>query len=371
MLNLSSSGCDPQPTLAPKLSSKFAVIRNADFLKRRGKSEVHSGRAHMRRREFITLVGGAAGWPVMSRAQQSKRFVIGYLSSISNEPEVLAGFRKGLADLGFIEGQNVTVIYRYANGQYERLPALVAELIAEQVDVIVTEPSSPAALAAKRTTSTIPIVFYIGVDPVGLGLISSYNRPGANVTGINVAPESLTAKRFELLNEFVPKHVLLAELLNPNNKAFLTSEVKSVEEAAGMLGREVVFVNASTEAEIANGFEEIARKHVGGLVVSLEAVFEKSRVQIVSLANRYNVPAVYPTRQFTELGGLLSYGPNISAAHRQVGYYTGEILKGTHPADLPVMTPIKYDLVINLKTAKLLGIDVPSSLLATADEVIE
>lgn len=326
----------------------------------------------MRRRDFITLVGGAVpGWPVMSRAQGPKGFVIGYLSSISNEPEVLAGFRRGLADLGFIEGQNVTVIYRYANGQYERLPALVAELIALQVDVIVTQPSSPAALAAKRATSTIPIVFYIGADPIGLGLISSYNRPGATVTGINVAPESLTAKRLELLNDLVPKHVLLAELLNPNNKAFSMSEVRLVTEAARTLDREVAFINASTEAEIANGFEEMATKHVGGLVVSLEAVFEKSREQIVTLANRYRVAAVYPTRQFTELGGLLSYGPNISAAHRQVGDYAGRILKGTHPADLPVMTPTKYDLVINLKTAKLLGLTVPLVLQTAADDLIE
>jgi putative ABC transport system substrate-binding protein len=325
----------------------------------------------MRRREFITLLGGGAAWPVASRAQQPKRPVIGYLSSISYEAEVLAGFRQGLADLGFIEGQNVTVIYRYADGQYERLPVLVAELVAEQVGVIVTEPSSPAALAAKRATSTIPIVFYIGIDPIGLGLISSYNRPGANVTGINVAPESLTAKRFEWLNDLVPKPVLIAELLNPNNKTFLTSEMRVANEAARMLDREVVFINASTEAEIANGFEEIARKHVGGLIVSLEAVFEKSREQIVTLANRYRVPTVYPTRQFTELGGLLSYGPNISVAHRQVGAYAGKILKGTHPADLPVMTPTKYDLVINLKTAKLLGLTVPLTLQTAADDVID
>jgi len=325
----------------------------------------------MRRREFIALIGGAAVWSLAARAQQPKRPMIGYLSSISSEAEVLAAFRQGLADLGFIEGQNVTIIYRYADGQYERLPVLVAELIAEQVGVIVTQPSSPAALAAKRATSTIPIVFYIGADPIGLGLISSYNRPGANVTGINVAPESLTAKRFEWLNDLVPKAVLIAELLNPNNKAFSTSEVKVANEAARALDREVVFIRASTEAEIANGFEEISSKHVGGLIVSLEAVFEKSREQIVALANRYRVPTVYPTRQFTELGGLLSYGPNISVAHRQVGAYVGKILKGIHPADLPVMTPTKYDLVLNLKTAKTLGITIPQNLLIAADVVIE
>jgi putative tryptophan/tyrosine transport system substrate-binding protein len=326
----------------------------------------------MRRRDFVKVLGGAAAaWPLAARGQQSAIPAIGYLSSISNEPEVLAGFRQGLADLGFIEGQNVAVIYRYADGQYERLPALVAELIAKQVDIIVTEPSSPAALAATQATSTIPIVFYVGIDPIRLGLVSSYNHPGANVTGINIAPESLTAKRFELLDDLVPKDVLFGELLNPNNKAFWTSEEKVAKEAARTLDREIVFINASTEAEIANGFAEIATKHVGGLIVSLEAVFEKSREQIVTLANRYGVPTVYPTRQFSELGGLLSYGPSISVAHRQVGTYVGKILKGTLPADLPVMTPTKYDLVINLKTAKLLGLTVPLTLQTAADDVIE
>jgi putative tryptophan/tyrosine transport system substrate-binding protein len=297
--------------------------------------------------------------------------VIGYLCSISNDAEILASFRQGLADLGFIEGQNVAVIYRYADGQYDRLPALAADLVSQQVDVITTEPSSPAALAAKRATSTIPIVFHLGTDPIGLGLISSYNRPGANVTGINVAPETLTAKRFELLNDLVPKPAPFAELINPNNTFFEKSEVRVANEAAKTLDREVVFLRDGTEADIPDAFEEIARKNVGGLIVPLEAVFEKLRSQIISLAARYKVPAVYPTRLFAEAGGLLSYGPNLLASHRQVGAYVGKILKGAHPADLPVMTPTTYDLVINLKTAKALGITIPQALLVAADDVIE
>jgi putative ABC transport system substrate-binding protein len=326
----------------------------------------------MKRRDFITLVGGAVvWWPIAARAQQPKGPVIGYLNSISSIAEQLAGFRQGLADLGFIEGQNMTILYRYADGQYERLPALAADLVAQQVDIIVAVPSSPAALAAKGATSTIPIAFSLGADPIRLGLVSSYNRPGANVTGIDVAPESLTAKRFELLNEVVPKRVSFAVLINAKNQFFGTTEEKVANEAARTLDREIVFLKASTEAEIANCFEEIATKNVGGLIISFEAVFEKSREQIVSLANRYRVPTVFPTRQSTELGGLMSYGPNMQVSYRQLGVYAGKILKGAHPADLPVMTPTTYDFVINLKTAKLLGLTIPLTLQTAADEVIE
>jgi putative tryptophan/tyrosine transport system substrate-binding protein len=333
---------------------------------------MNSQGTRMRRRDFITtLSAGMASWPFTARAQQPKMPVIGYLCSISNDAEVLASFRRGLADLGLIEGQNVRVIYQYADGQYDRLPGLAADLVAQQVDVITTEPSSPAALAAKRATSTIPIVFYLGADPIGLGLVSSYNRPGGNVTGVNLAPETLTAKRFELLNDLVPKPVLFGELINPNNTFFETSEVRVANEAGRMLDRQIAILRASAEAEIADAFEEIARKNVGGLVVSLEAVFEKSRRQIISLADKYKVPTVYPTRQFAESGGLLSYGPNLLVSHRQVGAYVGKILKGTHPADLPVVTPTTYDLVINLKTAKALGIGIPEALLVAADQVIE
>jgi putative tryptophan/tyrosine transport system substrate-binding protein len=325
----------------------------------------------MRRRDFITLVGGAVLGPLVAHAQQPKIPVIGFLSSVPSDVQTLGPFRQGLADFGFIEDQNVTVLYRYADGQYERLPGLAVDLVGRRVDVIVALPSSPAAIAAKQATSTIPIVFSIGVDPIGLGLVTSYSRPGTNVTGINIAPESLTGKRFELLNDLVPKSVPIAELLNPNNKIFSTSEMRVGNEAARKLNREIVFLNASTEAEITNAFDEIAKKQVGGLIVSFEGVFVNSREQIVSLASRYKVPTVYPTRQFTELGGLLSYGPNLLVARRQVGAYVGKILNGARPADLPVMTPTTYDLAINLKTAKALGIAISQSLLVSANEVIE
>jgi putative ABC transport system substrate-binding protein len=325
----------------------------------------------VRRRQFITLLGCAAASPIVAQAQQPKIPVIGYLSSVSKEEEFLTGFRQGLADLGFIEGQNVRVIYRYADGRYEQLPVLAAELVAKQVDVIVTEPSSPAALAAKRATSTIPIVFYLGADPIGLGLVSSYNRPDANLTGINIGPDTLTAKRLELITDIVPKHIVIAELINPNNTFFESTEVRVANEAARTLDREIVFLHAGTEAQIANAFEEIASKNVGGLMVSLEAVFVKLREQIVSLANRYKVPTVYPTSGFAELGGLLSYGPNRLVSHRQAGAYVGKILKGAQPADLPVLTPTTYDLVINLKTAKALGLTIPQTLIVSADKVIE
>jgi putative ABC transport system substrate-binding protein len=326
----------------------------------------------VRRRQFIiTLLGCAAAWPIVAQAQQPKIPLIGYLSSVPSDAEALAAFRQGLDEFGLIEDQNVTVLYRYADGQYERLPVVAVDLVARRVDVIVALRSSPAAIAAKQATSTIPIVFSIGADPIGLGLVSSYSRPGTNITGINIAPVSRTGKRFELLNDLVPKSVPIAELLNPNNKIFSTSEMKVGNEAARNLDREIVFLNASTEAEITNAFDEIAKKQVGGLIVSFEGVFVNSREQIVSLANRYQIPTVYPTRQFTELGGLLSYGPNLLAARRQVGAYVSKILNGTRPADLPVMTPTTYDLTINLKTAKALGLTIPETLIVSADEVIE
>jgi putative ABC transport system substrate-binding protein len=257
----------------------------------------------LKRRQFIALLGGMAAWPPAARAQPPKGPVIGFLNSITYNAEDLAAFRQGLADLGFIEGQNVTVLYRYADGQYERLPALAAELVAQQVGVIVTSSSSPAALAAKRATSTIPIAFLLGANPIRLGLVSSYNRPNSNATGIDVAPESLIAKRIELLNDLAPKPALFAVLINPKNQFFGTTEMRMATEAARTLDREIVFLNASTEAEIANCFEEIATKNVGGLIVSFEAVFAQLREQILSLANRYKVPAVYPLRQYGEVGG--------------------------------------------------------------------
>jgi putative ABC transport system substrate-binding protein len=327
----------------------------------------------MRRREFIGFIGGAAAClPLISLAQQPRSPVIGYLSSISKDAEALfrAAFWQGLAEFGFIENQNVTIIYRYADGQYDRLPALAEELVSRQVDVMVAAPSSPAALAAQHATTTIPIVFLLGADPVELGLVATYNRPGANLTGINVAPESLTGKRLELLNELVPGSSPIAELVNPANKT-VNAEERFANTAARMLGRELLFVRVSTATEIAPAFGEMRQKHIAGLAVWFEALFRNYRGQIVSLANQHHVITVFPTRDFAEVGGLISYGPNIPKSYQQVGSYTGKILKGSRPPDLPVMTPTTFDLVINLKTAKSTGVTIPATILARADEVIE
>jgi ABC-type uncharacterized transport system substrate-binding protein len=327
----------------------------------------------MRRREFIGFVGSATALlPLGSRAQRQRTPVIGHLSSVSKDAD--AAFREafwaGLAEFGFFENQNATIIYRYAEGHYERMQALADELVARQVDIIVTGPSSPAALAAKHATSTIPIVFVLGADPVELGLVASDRRPGANVTGINLAPVSLTTKRLEMLNELVPGSFPIAEMVNPTNKYFVT-EVRVASEAARTLGRELLFVNAGTAAEFAPAFAEIREKHVVGLTLWFEALFQNHRDQIVSLANQYRVVTIYPTRNFTELGGLLSYGPNFPVSWRQAGAYAGKILRGARPADLPVIGPTTYELVINLKTAKSLGITIPQTILARADELIE
>jgi putative ABC transport system substrate-binding protein len=319
------------------------------------------------------VAGSAITSPLIAQAQQSAKPVIGYLSSISGEREetlFLGGFRQGLAEYGFIEGQNLTVLYRYADGQYERLPSLAAELISRGVNVIAAGPSSPAALAAKRATSTIPIVFRIGADPVALGLVTSYNRPGGNVTGINVSPESLTPKRFELLNALVQKSVPIAELINPANNT-VESETMAANQAARTLGRELLFFSATTSAEVTTAFEEMEKKKIGGLIVWFEALFTNNRAQIVSLSSQYRIPTVYPTRQFTDLGGLLSYGPDAPATYEQFGAYVAKVLQGVQPADLPVITPTKFDLVINLNSAKSLGISIPPTLLALADQVIE
>ena len=328
----------------------------------------------MNRRELIVALGATLTppWPIVAQAQKPRTPVIGYLSSISKDGEggLREAFWQGLGDAGFSENQNVAVVYQYADGQYERLPALAEELVARQVDIIVAGRSSPAALAAKRATSTIPIVFFLGADPIALGLVASYNRPGANVTGINLAPESLTAKRLELLNDLVPGSSPIAELVNPANKTVET-EKKVASEAARTLGRELLFLDASSAAEIALAFEDTERRQVAGLVVWFEALFQSNSDQIVALANRYRLTTVYPTRTYTDGGGLLSYGPNLPAAYRQFGEYAGQILKGARPGDLPVMTPATFDLVVNLKTAKSLGITIPPTLLARASEVIE
>jgi putative tryptophan/tyrosine transport system substrate-binding protein len=330
----------------------------------------------MRRREFITLVGGAAaGWSLTSHAQQPKTPIVGYLSSSSRETEnalYRAAFHEGLAELGFVEGRNVTFLYRYADGQYERLPGLAAELVANRVDIIMAGPSSPAAVAAKNATSTIPIVFRIGADPVSLGIVASYNKPGGNATGINVEPDSLTPKRIELLDRLVPQSRPVGELINPTNTNKVVEDEKTIAaKAARELGRELLFFGASTRAELASAFDEMTRKAIGGLNVQFEAFFTKERDLVIFLANEHRIPTLYGSRYFTDVGGFSSYGPDAVASYRELGTYVGKVLQGTRPSDLPVITPTKFYLVINLKAAKAIGLTVPPELLSQADEVIE
>jgi len=324
----------------------------------------------MKRRNFITLLSVVTAWPLAARAQQAVMPVVGFLSSISEETFILAAFRRGLSEQGYVEGRNVRIEYRYAHGHYDRLPALATELVSVPVAVIVTLPSSPAALAAKAATPKIPIIFSLGADAVELGLVASYNLPGGNVTGVSVIPMSLTPKRLELLDGLLPKSAPVAVMVNPTNR-IAGAELKLAEEAARALGRELIVVQAGTEGEIDAGFESMARQGAGGLVVWQEAYLEGRRHQIVALAQRHRLPAIYPIRQFPEIGGLISYGTNTSESYRQVGIYAGRILKGEKPADLPVQQPTKFELVINLKTAKALGLEIPPKLLALADEVIE
>jgi putative ABC transport system substrate-binding protein len=325
----------------------------------------------MKRREFIALVGGAAAsWPLAARAQLAAMPVIGYLSSVSEDANILAAFRRGLSEQGYEEGRNLRVEYRYAGGEYNRLPALAAELASLPVAVMVTLPSSPAALAAKATTANIPIAFALGVDPVELGLVASYNLPGGNATGVCVIPTSLAPKRLELINPLLPKTAPVGALINSINRP-PSAELKLAEEAARALGREFVVVRGSNEREIEVAFETLTQRGVGGLVVWQEAFLTSRRQQIVTLAQRHRLAAIYATRQFPEIGGLISYGSNPAESYRQLGTYVGKILKGARPADLPVMQPTRFELIVNLRTAKALGLEIPPPLLAAADEVIE
>ena len=324
----------------------------------------------LKRRQFISLLGGAAAWPLATRAEQAAVPVIGFLNAISSDQDFIAAFRKGLAELRYVEGQNVAIEYRHADGHYDRLANLASELEALRVKLIVAVPSSPAALAAKKITSTIPIVFFTGVDPVGIGLVASFNRPGGNATGIAINTDELTGKRLELLHELLPKSVSFAFLVNPSNPNGV-GLAKSIQQAARAIGRELIILGAATRPEIENAFAEMGRQHIGGLVVWQESYFTSERGLIVSLAERHTIPAIYGPRQFAESGGLMSYGPNRNELSRLIGVYAGKILQGTKAADLPVMQPTKFELVLNLKTAKALGLDVPATLLARADEVIE
>jgi putative ABC transport system substrate-binding protein len=326
----------------------------------------------MRRREFITLLGAAAAWPLSSSAQQSAVPVIGLLSgrSLEDSKQMMAALGQGLNEQGFAEHQNVTVEYRWADGQYERLPALAADLVRRQVAVILAVGSVPSPLAAKAATSTIPIVFITGGDPVKFGLVATLNRPGGNVTGVSVLSGPLTAKRLELLRELVPQGGVVACLVNPTNPE-AENQLTDIRDAARTFRQEVLILNASTDHELHTAFARLARERAAGLLLGNDAFFVLRRNQLSTLAARHAIPTIYFLREFAVAGGLLSYGDSLTDAYRQVGGYIGRILKGAKPADLPVQQSTRVELVINLKTAKALGFEIPPTLLARADEVIE
>jgi putative tryptophan/tyrosine transport system substrate-binding protein len=326
----------------------------------------------MRRREFMSLVGGAAAWPLAARAQQPSMPVIGFLhpTSLDAYADRLRPFREGLKDAGFIEGENVAIEYRWAENQTDRLPVLAAELARRQVAVIAA-PGPPAALAAKAATTTIPIVFLMNEDPVRLGLVASLARPGGNLTGINIFSAELAAKRLDLLRELVPGAARVGVLVNPVNATTTESTLRDVEPAARAIGLQIQVLNASTSREIDAAFATFVRERPDAVFVGADSFFVSRRVQLTNLAVRHAVPAIYSARDFAEVGGLMSYGASLTDASRQMGVYTGRILKGAKPADLPVVQSSKFELVINHQTARMLGLDVPPMLLARADEVIE
>jgi len=325
----------------------------------------------MNRRELILMLGGAMTAARALRAQQKAMPVVGYLGSASpnpNSPNV-AAFRQGLGETGYVEGQNVAIEYRWAEGHYDRLPALAADLVARTVDVIVTS-STPGIQAAKSATSTIPIVFFGGGDLVALGLVASLARPGGNLTGISIMSPELNPKRLDLLSQLVPQARMMALLVNPN-RADTESVIGDVQEAARVTGVELHILKAGTEAEIDAAFATLVQLHAGGFVAASDPFFNSRREQLVALASRHAVPAIWEWREFAEAGGLISYGSSNTGMWRPVGMYVGKILKGAKPADLPIQQPTKFELVINLKTARALGLTVPPSILARADEVIE
>ena len=325
----------------------------------------------MRRRDFITLLGGSAAWPLAAGAQQAMP-AIGFISPGFPEPSsfLVAAFREGLKEAGYIEGQNVTVEYRWAKGQYDQLQTLADELVRRQVAVIAATGGSISAHAAKAATATIPVVFNVGDDPAKSGLIVSFNRPGGNLTGVSTLSPALEAKRLGLLRELVPQAAIVGVLLNPTTPD-AELQRQDTQAAATAIGQQLRIFNASSDSDFDKAFAAIVEQRVDALLVANDAIFTNQRERIVALAARHAVPTIYAFRQFAESGGLISYSTNLTEVYRQIGVYVGRILKGAKPADLPVVQPTKFEMVINLKTAKALGLDIPPTLLARADEVIE
>jgi len=326
----------------------------------------------VKRREFITLLGGAAAWPLAARAQRPVIPVIGYLHSGSSAPyaHLVGAFRQSLKEAGYVEGENVAIEYRWAEGHYDRLPALAAELVGRHVALIVAQGGDPPVLAAKSATATIPVVFTISSDPVRLGIVRSLNRPGGNVTGFWPYTSLLGTKRLELMRQLLPASASIAVLVNPDNPN-ADLDVTELQNAARALGQSITFVRARSETEIDVVFATLGEWRASALLINTDPFFLARRDQFVSLAARNRMPAIYAQREFVAAGGLMSYGADLADGYRQVGIYAGRILKGEKPADLPVVQPTKFEMVINLKTAKALGLDIPPTLLALADEVIE
>jgi putative tryptophan/tyrosine transport system substrate-binding protein len=329
--------------------------------------------AKMKRRQFITLLGGAAAWPLAARAQQAAVPVIGFINAGVADASAnrVAAFRNGLKETGYVEGENVMIVYRWAESQYDRLPELAADLVRRQVAIIVAGGGTPATQAAKAATATIPVVFAVSDDPVRLGLVTSIARPGGNLTGVNFFNVELTAKRLELLRELVPAAVRVAVLVNPASVTSTENTMRDLEPAARAMGLQIKVFNASTSREIEAAFAALVRERSDILFVAGDGFFNSRRVQLANLTVRHALPAAFSQREIAEAGGLMSYGSDILDVYRQSGLYTGRILKGAKPADLPVVQSAKFELVINASTARMLGISVPDKLLVAADEVIE
>jgi putative ABC transport system substrate-binding protein len=327
----------------------------------------------MQRREFIALLGGAAvAWPLAARAQQPEMPVIGFMSGRSPEDSVhlVAAFRQGLGEAGFVEGQNITIEYRWALGQYDRLPALAADLVSRRVAVLAALGGDVSALAAKQATSTIPIVIGIGGDPIKAGLVESISRPSGNVTGYTLLTSEMEPKRLGMLHDLVPGAAVIGVLLNPNFPP-VARQLQEIEAAARTIGQQLFIWKASNDAELNAGFVSLVEQRVGALLIAADPYFDTRRDRIIAFTAQNRLPAMYQFREFAVAGGLISYGPSITDAYRQAGIYAGRILKGTKPADLPVLQPTKFEFVINLRTAKALGLTIPAGLISFADEVIE